>query len=222
MYAKILYWAMEVNSYCSSLQRKFYILKWKNTYDSDNNGCDNTDTNLVNFKYKITNGTISSSLISNATGNYSIPVQEGTHTITPILEYPKHFEVSPSSYTITFPNTPDTITQDFCITPKGIFRQINIAVIPLTPPARPGFEAKYKIVWENVGNQIESGTLNFTYDETLLDYISATQTADQVADGIVKWNFSNLLPLKSVKSPSRSKSIDLQTRQLSMQEISYI
>jgi hypothetical protein len=46
------------------------------------------------------------------------------------------------------------------------------------------------------GNQIESGTLNFTYDETLLDYISATQTADQIADGIVSWNFSNLLPFE--------------------------
>ncbi|MBK8827504.1 MAG: hypothetical protein IPO26_12515 [Saprospiraceae bacterium] len=30
----------------------------------------------------------------------------------------------------------------------------------------------------------------------MLDYISATQTADQVADGIVKWNFSNLLPFE--------------------------
>jgi hypothetical protein len=29
-----------------------------------------------------------------------------------------------------------------------------------------------------------------------LDYISATHTADQVADGIVKWNFTNLLPFE--------------------------
>ncbi|MBL0101351.1 MAG: T9SS type A sorting domain-containing protein [Saprospiraceae bacterium] len=129
-------------------------------------------------------------------GNYPIPFQEGTHTITPILEHPSHFEVTPSSFTVTFPSTSDTITQDFCIKPKGIFRQTNITVIPLSPPARPGFDAKYKIVWENVGNQIESGTLNFTYDETLLDYISATQTADQVAEGIIKWNFTNLLPFE--------------------------
>ncbi len=187
----------EVNSYCTFTPGgKFYILNGENTYDSDNNGCDNTDTNLANFKYNITNGSVTGSLISNSTGNYSIPVQEGTHTITPILEYPDYFQVSPSSYTITFPNTSDTITQDFCITPKGIYRQINITVLPLTPPARPGFDASYKIVWENVGNQVESGTLNFTYDETLLDYISATQTADQVADGIIKWNFSNLLPFE--------------------------
>jgi hypothetical protein len=103
--------------------------------------------------------------ITNFTDNYSIPVQTGTFKITPILENQDYYEVTPSSFTVTFPTTSDTITQNFCITPKGIFRQTNITVIPLSPPARPGFDAKFKIVWENVGNQIESGTLNFTYDE---------------------------------------------------------
>lgn len=51
-------------------------------------------------------------------------------------------------------------------------------------------------MWENAGNQIETGTLNFTYDERLLDYISATQSPDQIADGIIKWNFTNLLPFE--------------------------
>jgi Leucine-rich repeat (LRR) protein len=187
----------EVNSYCSFTPGgKFYILKGENKYDVDNNGCDEQDIKLPNFKYNITDGSTSGSLITNTTGNYAIPVQEGTYTIIPVLEQPNHFEVTPSSFTVTFPSTSDTITQNFCITPKGIFRQTNITVLPLSPPARPGFEAKYKIVWENVGNQIESGTLNFTYDETLLDYITASQTEDQVADGIVRWNFTNLLPFE--------------------------
>jgi uncharacterized repeat protein (TIGR01451 family) len=187
----------EVNSYCTFTPGgKFYILSGENKYDENNDGCLNQDLKMFNLKYEITDGNISGTIISNSNGNYVIPVHEGTHTITPILDHPNHFDITPSSFTITFPSTSDTITQDFCITPKGIFRQTNITVIPLTPPARPGFEAKYKIVWENAGNQIENGTLNFTYDETLLDYISATQTADQVADGIVKWNFTNLLPFE--------------------------
>jgi len=187
----------EVNSYCSFTPGgNYYILKGENRNDGNNNGCDDQDIKVPNIKYNITNESNSGTFISNSTGIYSIPVQEGTHTITPILENPNHFEVTPTSFTVTFPSTSDTITQDFCITPKGIFRQTNITIIPLSPPARPGFDALYKIVWENVGNQIESGTLNFTYDETLLDYITATQTADQIADGIVKWNFTNLLPFE--------------------------
>jgi uncharacterized repeat protein (TIGR01451 family) len=187
----------EVNSYCTFTPGgKFYIIQGNNTYDGNINGCDDQDIKLPNFKYKITDGNTSGSLITNSTGNFSIPVQEGAHTITPTLENPNHFEVTPSSFTVTFPSTTDTIIQDFCITPKGILRQTNITVIPLSPPARPGFDAKYKIVWENVGNQLESGTLNFTYDETLLDFVSTTQTEDLKSDGIVSWYFNNLLPFE--------------------------
>jgi uncharacterized repeat protein (TIGR01451 family) len=187
----------EVNSYCSFTPGgKFYIIKGENTFDFNNNGCDDLDTKLPNTKYRITNGSISGAFISNTSGNYQIPLQEGTHTVTPISENPQAFTITPSSFTITFPSTSDTITQNFCITPKSTFRKTNITVIPLSPPARPGFDASYKIVWENVGNQLESGTLNFTFDETLLDYISFTQTADQIADGIIKWNFTNLLPFE--------------------------
>ena len=187
----------EVNSYCSFTPGgKFYTIRGNSVYDGNSSGCENQDTRLNNLKYGITDGNISGTIITGQSGNYNIPVQEGTHTITPILLNPDHFIVSPPSFTFTFPSNSDTIIQDFCITPKGVFRQINITVIPLTPPARPGFEASYKIIWENVGNQIENGTLNFTYDESKLDYITATETADQIADGIVSWNLSDLQPFE--------------------------
>ncbi|MBK8349503.1 MAG: T9SS C-terminal target domain-containing protein [Saprospiraceae bacterium] len=188
---------VEVNSYCTFTPGgKFYSIIGKNHLDINSNGCDESDFIYPNLRFHIFNSLESGTLISNSTGSYFIPLQGGTHIIKPILENPNHFIITPDSITIKFPSTSDTITQDFCITPKGNFRKTNITVIPLTPPARPGFDVKYKIVWENVGNQIESGTLTFTYDETLLDYISATHTADQVADGIVKWNFTNLLPFE--------------------------
>lgn len=187
----------EINSYCSFAPGgNFYIFSGEtNFYQTQ---CGSQKLNTVPFtRFTISNWSVSGDFISNFRGLFSIPIQAGTHTITPILEHPDHFEVKPSSFTISFPSTSDTITQNFCITPKStIFRQTNITVIPLTPPARPGFDASYKIVWENVGNQVESGTLNFTYDERLLDYVSATQTADQIADGIIKWNFNNLLPFE--------------------------
>ena len=187
----------EVNSYCSFTPGgKFFILNGENNYDDENNGCDDLGKLLSGTKYIISNGNITGTIISNTLGQYQIPLQAGIYTITPILESPQGFTVFPTSSQVTFPSTSDTITQDFCITPKGIYRQTNITVIPLSPPARPGFDASYKIVWENVGNQIESGTLNFTYDETLLDYISATQTADLKSDGIVSWYFNNLLPFE--------------------------
>ena len=187
----------EVNTYCSFTPGNDYnIFNGRLFADFNNSGCDFDGNKISKLKYILNTENFIRTYIPKTSGDSYIPLLIGTHTITPILEHPDYFEVTPSSITITFPSSSDTITQDFCITPKGVLNKTNITVIPLTPPARPGFDASYKIVWENVGNQIESGTLNFTYDETLLDYISATQTADQVADGIVKWNFTNLLPFE--------------------------
>jgi len=188
----------EVNSYCTFTPGgKYYKIQGNTKFDINNNGCDGQDIKWSNLKYQINqNNNLTGLYIANSTGKFAITLQQGTHTITPLLDNHENFEATPSSFTVTFPSTTDTITQNFCITPKGILRQTNITVIPLTPPARPGFETSYKIVWENAGNQIETGTLNFTYDETLLDYISATESPDQIADGIVKWDFSNLLPFE--------------------------
>ncbi|HLO56785.1 MAG TPA: T9SS type A sorting domain-containing protein [Saprospiraceae bacterium] len=188
----------EVNTYCSFTPGNDYnIFNGRLFADFNNNGCDIDGNKISKLKYILNTENFIRTYIPKTSGDSYIPLLIGTHTITPILEHPDYFEVTPSSITITFPSSSDTITQDICIIPKGIFRQTNITVIPLSPPARPGFDASYKIVWENVGNQIESGMLNFTYNETLLNYISATQTADHVADGIIKWNFSNLLPFEN-------------------------
>jgi uncharacterized repeat protein (TIGR01451 family) len=188
----------ELNSYCSfSPGKDYFVINGINYFDFNSDGCDTLDKIWPKLKFEITKDQLNTGLrIANESGKYTFQLLAGKYIIIPKLEFSDHFNFEPSMINTTFPSNSNIITQDFCITPKGIFRQTNITVIPLTPPARPGFDASYKIVWENVGNQIENGTLNFTYDETLLDYISATLTADQVADGIIKWNFTNLLPFE--------------------------
>ena len=182
--------------YDFEIVNSIFRVKGVSIFDSNFDGCDSMDFRSSYLKFQISNENYFETFISKSDGSYLIPLLEGKNVINPIFEKSEFFEIKPSTFEIEFPSTSDTITQDFCITPKGIFRQTNITVIPLTPPARPGFEAQYKIVWENAGNQIESGTLNFTYDETLLDYISSTQTEDLKSDGIVSWYFNNLLPFE--------------------------
>ncbi len=163
---------VSVSNYCSfDPFSDFGVLSGNVRFDVNNDGCDVNDSNLTNLKFNLTglNTNVSYSFLGNK--KYDISLNVGSFKITPKYEI-QQFKVTPEFASVDIKRT-DTITQDFCITPMGIFRQTNITVIPLSPPARPGFDASYKIVWENVGNQIESGTLNFTYDETLLDYISA-------------------------------------------------
>jgi uncharacterized repeat protein (TIGR01451 family) len=187
----------EVNSYCTFTPGgAFYTINGQNKYDFNKNGCDDVDKKLPHIKYTISNGSIEGTILSNTTGNYSIPVQEGTHTITPLLENSEFFEVSPPSLTVTFPGTSDTITQNFCITPKEPYRQVDITIIPLTPPARPGFDVSYKIIWKNKGNLLENGTIHFTYDENIFDYVIADLSPDAINSGKLSWDYADLLPFE--------------------------
>ncbi|HUM51745.1 MAG TPA: T9SS type A sorting domain-containing protein [Chitinophagales bacterium] len=161
--------------------------------DFENNGCSIQDNNYPNLKIKLCNTTDTSYIISNYNGNYVSPIQTGTYTLTPQFTH-AYFTVTPSSTTISLP---DSIPTSFCITPNGTHHDVSVTVIPIRA-ARPGFsDAKYKIVLKNKGNQIESGTILFKYDENKQDYISATSTPNSIISGELTFAFSNLIPFET-------------------------
>ncbi len=70
----------------------------------------------------------------------------------------------------------------------------------VAPSARPGFDVKYKIIWENKGNFLESGTLHFTYDENIFDFVGADLSPDAINSGRLSWDYTNLFPLEKRES----------------------
>lgn len=186
-----------VNSYCSFVPGGVnYIIQGNTKYDGNNNGCDMNDLNKVFQKFNITNGTTSGSLIANNSGNHSIAVGVGTHTITPILENPNYFTISPINLTASFPTQPSPLTQNFCLTANGTHNDLEVVIIPVTA-AGPGFDAKYKIVYKNKGTTAQSGTLAFNFSDNLMNYISSTISPNSQSTGIISWNFTNLLPFET-------------------------
>jgi hypothetical protein len=179
-----------INSFCSTtLNGSYYTINGNTKYDSNNNGCTAQDANYTNLKIKIKNATDSGYAFSNSQGNFAMVLDSGTYTLTPQLPN-TYFNITPSSTTITFPE--DTIPQQFCITPNGTHHDISVTIIPIRA-ARPGFsDATYKIVLKNVGNLIESGTILFSYDEDIQDFISATVTPNNLVNGELSFNFSSL------------------------------
>lgn len=188
----------EVNSYCSFTPGgTFYTMTASNTFDSNNNGCDVTDITLPNLKFNVTNGTQTGTFIVNQSGNYSIPVSSGTHTITPVLENPTYFNISPASATVTFPDTTSPFSQNFCITPNGINRDLEVTIIPINPSI-PGFNANYKIVYRNIGNvNIAMGTVGLDYNDNTLDYVSSLPSTEVLPVGNLYWTFLNLQPFET-------------------------
>ncbi|WP_370519286.1 leucine-rich repeat domain-containing protein, partial [Flavobacterium sp. 9AF] len=206
-----------VNSYCSFVPGgDYFSIEGQTIYDYNSNGCDLNDLNYSNLRFSITDGTNSGHLISNQSGNYFIPVQAGSHTITPILENPTYFNISPTSLTVDFPAQANPFTQDFCVTANGIHSDVEIVVLPIIS-ARPGFDAKYKISYRNKGNQVENGSVSLTFDDAILDYLSSNPVFNSAATNSYTWNYSNLQPFETreieiifnVNSPTETPSVNI-------------
>ena len=206
-----------VNSYCSFTPNgTFYEIKGVTKLDSNVNGCDVNDINFPNLNFSITNGTVTGSLISNTTGNYSIPVQAGTHTITPVLENPTYFNISPASFVANFPTQISPLNQDFCVTANGVHHDVEVTFVP-TNPARPGFDANYTIIYKNKGNQVENGAITLDFNDAVLDFISANQLLTTQSVNSLAWNYINLQPLEArtidlvfnVNSPTETPAVNI-------------
>ncbi|MEW5675221.1 T9SS type A sorting domain-containing protein [Flavobacterium enshiense] len=204
-----------VNSYCSFTPGgEFYTINGNTKLDFDNNGCDVADVNYPNLKFNITNGTTNGTMISNSLGNYSISVPAGTYTVTPILENPTYFTISPSSINVTFPGQSSPLTQNFCMVPI-LTPDLEINILPIVPP-RPGFTTSFRIIYKNKGNVTQSGTVNFSFDDSVLDFVYANAAITSQTLNNLSWDFSNLQPLETreiflvlhVNSPMQTPAVN--------------
>lgn len=206
---------VEINTYCSFTPGgNFYTIQGSTKYDINNNGCDASDPAKAFQKFLISNAANSGNIITNASGNYSIPVQAGNHVITPVLENPAYFTVSPTSVTASFPAQTSPLTQNFCLSANGTHNDLEVVIIPVIA-ARPGFEAKYKIIYKNKGTTAQSGTLSFNYNDNVMNYLTSSTIPTSQSSGVLNWNFTNLNPLE-VKEATVSFTLNTPTQNPSL------
>lgn len=161
--------------------------------DADNNGCDESDLLIPNSAISVTNGT-TVGYAYGFNGNYHFYTDAGTYTMLPQFEN-DWFTTSPA--TVTFQNNNNNVaTQNFCVTANGVHNDVEVIIAPIGA-ARPGFDAAYKIIYKNKGNQTLSGTVSLTYNEDVLDYVSALPAETSNTEGSLSWDYTNLLPFES-------------------------
>jgi hypothetical protein len=188
---------VNVNSYCSFTPGgEFFTIQGNSKLDLTANGCEENGIDFPNMKFTITEGTISGNIISNTSGDYSIPVQAGTHTITPVLENPTYFNVNPPSLVVTFPDQSSPFTQDFCFTPNGVHQDVEVTIIPINS-SRPGFDSYYSINYKNKGTTVVSGTLSLTFTDNVMDFVSSNPIQSMVEPNILNWNYTDLQPFET-------------------------
>jgi hypothetical protein len=186
-------------SYCSfNPAGTFYTLQGNSLLDTNNNGCDASDIPypMINLDIISNNGGITSSFFANNTGNYTVPFTSGQYTITPHFENPSYFTFSPSSINVDFPTQTSPLTQNFCIAPNGNHNDLEITFLPFLP-ARPGFDAIYKLVYKNKGNQVQSGSIYLNFNDTVLDFVSANPMNSGQTINLLDWNYTNLQPFET-------------------------
>lgn len=123
--------------------------------------------------------------------------QPGNYTLQPALENPSYFNISPNFLLVNIPVIDgSTTTQDFCLSANGSIADAEVVIAPIVP-SNPGFDAIYKVVYKNKGNQVLSGNVSFQYDDSVLDFVASSETPDVQTIGELSFNFTNLMPFES-------------------------
>lgn len=181
--------------------------------------CGGSNALLSNEDVKINldkdnNGSVDGMTNPNNSGNFWF-YASGGGTIKPVFEH-NYFTVSPANFVYSFSDTGETQDVDFCVSPNGVHPDLEVAIVPILP-ARPGFDAIYKIVYTNKGTQTQSGSVTLAFEDDMTDFVSATMPVDSQSTGSLSWNFSGLSPFESreitftlnVNSPLETPAVNI-------------
>jgi len=127
--------------------------------------------------------------VTNNDGNYYFAADLGTHTVS-YVSYPYWITTGNPFYNVTINNPSVYIdTLDFAVLPHLNVK--DVAVYITGSPTRAGFETHYWLTYKNWGTITTSGTVHFQYD-TLLTFISSTQSPVSHVGNVLEWNYGPL------------------------------
>jgi hypothetical protein len=158
--------------------------------------CGGINVPISNQSVNVSSNLQSGTTFSNNNGLYQFYSDADALTVTPQFPNSNYFSVTPANYSFSFADFGNTEAADFCITANGVHPDLEVSILPLTT-ARPGFDARYKIIYTNKGNQVQSGVVTLTFDDTILDFVTATPIVNSQSANNLTWDFINLLPYES-------------------------
>lgn len=189
--------SVQVNSYCSYEPGGMYNrITGTIKFDAADDGCDAADAVAPSLKLKISAGGNEDCVFSKTDGTYTFYVSGGTYIVTPQFEN-AYFTASPPAANAVFIGFDGAVSiNDFCISANGPHTDVEVVIAPLND-ARPGQNARYKMVYKNKGNQvIPFGTVTCNWDSAKFDFISMSPMANGIGADVYVWNYTNLMPFE--------------------------
>ena len=185
---------IEVNSYCSFTPGGVYNTITSNVkYDLTGN-CTGNDNFTLFTKFSIEDQNGKGTSVTNEQGVVNFFKQKGMYTLSPELENPNYFQVSPSLPNFNLiDNSGHDTTINFCITPNGIHNDLEIVLSPIGQ-ARPGFDSYYQVTYKNKGNQTLSGDFTVEYNDNVLNLVGTSLSS--ISSGKLGKSFTDLKPFE--------------------------
>lgn len=201
--------------YCNSLVRSYLInnLGWQIIgdsladdcdynmiygnvfFDENNNGCDSDDAKTDIFLVNANNGTPYYSIFPN-NGGYQLHLFEDIYNVS-LLNLPSYLTVTPVSPTFTFTDYGSYEELNFCLTTNQTIEDLNITLLPITE-ARPGFEADYQLIVQNIGTQTVNNVLvSLDFDNTMQSFVSAVPNPSSTTANQLNFEIASLSPFSS-------------------------
>jgi hypothetical protein len=182
-------------------------------FDIEGDGCQN-NTGVAGIKMQYNCSIPECYTFSDSQGNFILYTQSNTINIIPDNDLYPLFDFGLSG-PVVLNFDKNTILQniDLCLAPNTAINDVEVTVLPIEQ-ARSGFDATYKIVYKNNGNQVESGTINLAFEDEVMDLVTSFPAAIS-SENNLQWSFSDLLPFESrtidvtfnINSPMESPAV---------------
>lgn len=177
-------------AYCNTVAGSVYL-------DIDNNGCDATDVEVSNLFVYFENTNSQSIYIKQITNaNYSGSLL-GINFTASVQGLPNFMTSNPVNAIVEFSGDSTDETLDFCITSSQVVEDLSVTLIPISE-ARPGFEATYQLIVENIGTEsISNVMVGFSFDDAMQSFVSAMPMPNTMASENLQFNFATINPFQS-------------------------
>jgi len=166
------------------------------SYDINSDNCASSTYTPSNVLIKSTASTSGNTYYANtnSNGDFILAFDETGTVATEVVT--NNLIASPTSYSNTFSGPQTVSNQDFCVTSSISGHDVGIVIVP-TSDARPGFDSSYNLIYTNDGDTTVSGTLNLSYNNTKVNYLSAIPAENSTTNTSSSWNYTNLQPFET-------------------------
>ena len=166
-------------------------------FDITGDGCDSADELLDGLMVVSTGPTNTFATFTNSNGHFQInSADEGTITTQITTQLPNHYQANPTSFESDFTGYYNTDQVNFCIEPIGSINDVSVAIFPLFRQPRPGFDTTYQLVYENKGTTVLSGRVAFQFDESKVQFLSASENISSQSAGLLSFDYVDLNPFE--------------------------